>query len=115
MLPPWEFRSLSNILVDIAPFFGCTKNFAQATFEVVYRLPRQPAVELSAEEALQFFTREVAKLPSAECRNEMHVEHVLVMLLRSVLERRQNHRHPVIFSEIAKGAEGLRSRLAAVD
>src|SRR5215471_14381135 len=39
LLASWKFGLLSQVLVDEAPFFCCAKNLAQATLEVVDRLP----------------------------------------------------------------------------
>ena len=45
----------------------------------------------------------------------MHVEHVPVMFLGCVLERWQDHRHPLILYEIPERADGLWSSIAVVD
>jgi len=90
MLSPWDFRFLNYILNDTAPFLGCPKNLAQTTLEMMDGFPRQPAVELTAQELLQFFPRQLSKLRLAESRNEMYVEHVPIVLLSCVLERWQD-------------------------
>ncbi len=115
MLPSREFRLLSYVLGNIAPFLGCSENLAHTTFEVVNGFPRQPVAEFSAEEALQLFSRKLPKLSLAESWIEMHVEHVPIVLLGCVLECGQNHRRPVLFDECAECTDRLRSYLAAVD
>jgi hypothetical protein len=64
---------------------------------------------------LQLFTPELAKLPFAECRNEMRIEHVPIVLLGCVFECWQNYGRSIVFDKIAKCADGLRSCLATVD
>jgi hypothetical protein len=115
MLPSREFRFLSYVLGNIAPFLGCSENLAHTTLEVVNGFPRQPVAEFSAEEALQLFSREFTKLSLAESWIEMHVEHVPIVLLGCVFECWQNHGRPIVFDKIAKCTDGLRSRLATVD
>src|ERR1700687_870125 len=115
MLPSRKFRFLSYVLGNIAPFLGCSENFAHTTLKVVNGFPRQPVTEFSAEEALQFLSRKLPKLSLAESWIEMHVEHVPIVLLGCVLECRQNYRRAIVPDEIAKGADGLRSCLPVVD
>ena len=40
VLPPWEFRFLSHVLGNIAPFLCRSENLAQTTLEVVNGFPR---------------------------------------------------------------------------
>ena len=115
MLPSREFRFLSYVLGNIAPFLCCSENLAQTTLEVVNGFPRQPIAEFSAEEALQLLSRKLPKLSLAESWIEMHVEHIPIVLLGCVFECWQNHRRPIILDEIAEGTDGLRSCLSAID
>jgi hypothetical protein len=73
MLPSREFRFLSYVLGNIAPFLGCSENLAHTTLEVVNGFPRQPVAEFSAEEALQLFSRKLPKVSLVESWIEMHV------------------------------------------
>src|SRR5277367_5148611 len=92
MLPSREFRFLSYVLGNMAPFLCCSENLAHATLEVVNGFPRQPVAEFSAEEALQLFSREFTKPSLAKSWIEMHVEHVPIVLLSCVFQHWQDHR-----------------------
>ena len=52
--------------------------------EMVNGFPRKSAAKFAAQELLQFFPHKLPRLRPAESRNEMHVNHVTIVLLGCV-------------------------------